>query len=37
MVHPRNDSKCNMEGHPGLEDLAAKVANWLKETTSESV
>ena len=31
MVHPRSDSKCNMQGHPGLEDLAAKVANWIKE------
>jgi hypothetical protein len=31
MVHPRSDSRCNMQGHPGLQDLAAKVANWIEE------
>ncbi len=34
MVHPRSDSKCNMQGHPGLEDLANKVANWIEDTKS---
>jgi hypothetical protein len=32
MVHPRrSDSKHHMEGHPGLEDLAKTVANWIEE------
>ena len=37
MVHPRSDSKCNMQGHPGLTDLAKTVAKWIEEATSESV
>lgn len=31
MVHPRNSSKCNVDGHPGLEDLAKTVAKWIEE------
>ena len=34
MVHSRDNSKDSMQGHPGLEDLAAKVANWIKEASN---
>ena len=35
MVHPRSDSKRNMEGHPGLDDLAKTVVKWIEEAASE--
>lgn len=36
MVHPRSDSKCNAQGHPGLQDLAKTVAKWIEEATADA-